>query len=871
MGAPISSKDLLSEAGVIEPKGTVTFGDPSINQDKKISDEILNHPNVDKYLRYINAYEGSPKENQTVGFKEFEDLKDHPRQSIKFNKKGDSSDAAGYGQLLSKTWDEQKKKQGLEDFSLENQKRAMVGLLRDKGVLESVLQGDYDFANTKAKNIWASLPGSTIGKTTGQTPKLNPTAEAILKEQPTPSQISANDLLKEAESFSSEPTDKKTYAPSDVIAALLNKKLTGVNLVNPKEIPPGSILEKLLGGIEAGASAVTGAVTGIPATMAYGYVPPGSPQSAYDEANKRMQAIQQFQYQPKTQTGQNLVEMLGGLPKMILGTSAPLPPMLGIENQLGGALAYDRPPQVTKPFNPNKYVLNEPIVERPSNVVPMPTLKGVGAAEIENNPYSGLLSGESYGRGEVFPQIKLSKIANDVPIDEQTTRAQILQDVLKDSKLIRPGVLTGNEGTLRQEYVTAKRAAETPSGQLLKEQIANEQNALTKFAQDRVEKTGASPKLINDEERGNALNNALIGHYDFETGEFEGFKGYLNKLKDDIYKYALKKVGDNLVGSSNLDKLLNSIQFEAELELRGNTNFTGGLRKLLDLHKTEGFEGTKPNTLAGLEKLRQSLNLQWTPENRYAIGKAINAIDDDIAKAGGPGAIQTGRNLHELEKTIFGSKGMDTIFGDFDPNGIKKGVGVDKIMSKLNGLDTAQWKHIYDTADNISKGFIRVGNYNFKVPKDIIAQANMVKNEMKGSLAREVYAAGEDKAGVWNQNSVNKILNSRESKIRYAFDPEEQKAFHELNLAGQMMPGIHSYEGGAMQAERMGLVGRAIEKLPFIGSAAGATTGSGLITKLGAAGGEAGKNIILKDLSKKEAAKLLEQMQNNYNLGSLSK
>ena len=43
MGAPISSKDLLSEAGYKEPKGTITFSDAVvIPKDKKIDLENLN-------------------------------------------------------------------------------------------------------------------------------------------------------------------------------------------------------------------------------------------------------------------------------------------------------------------------------------------------------------------------------------------------------------------------------------------------------------------------------------------------------------------------------------------------------------------------------------------------------------------------------------------------------------------------------------------------------------------------------------------------------------------------------------------------------------------------------------------------------------
>jgi len=837
MGAPISSKDLLAEAGYTEPKGTVTIS-AVIPRDKNIDLENLN---PELYAR-------------------IERMREDWKNDKELNPKGTDLPIT----RAASTAAEQ------EDLI----RRAKAG---EKNIFTPApVPKGAKMVHQDAIDLPTNVPDTFLEKYGLHRPfknkgdpvhvQINPKIEYKLPELNSGNLISAADLLKEAEVV---PTENKTYAPTDVFAALLNKALTGTNLVAPKEIQKGSILEKLLGGMEAGTSAVTGAITGIPAAMAYGYVPPGSPQSAYDEATRRMQAIQQFQYQPKTETGQNLMEMLGGLPKTILGTSAPLPPMLGVESQLLGRTAYERPPSVVKKPMPSPYALTEHPVVKPTNVVELPTLRGVGAAEAKFNPYGNKISGEEYGRGEVFPQIKLSKILNDVSPEEQATRAQVLQDILKDSKQIRPGVLTGNEKTLREEYVTAKRANETPRGQMLKEQIANEQNALSDFAQNIIEKTGANRKLINDEERGNALNNALIGHYDAKTGEFEGFKGYLNKLKDDVYKYGLKKVGDNPVESSNIDRLLNSKQFQAELKLKGNPDFTNGLRDLLELHKTEGFEGTKPNSIAGLEKLRKALNRQWTPENRYAIGEAVKAIDDDIAKVGGPGAIETGRNLHELEKTIFGSKGMDTIFGEFDPNGIKKGVGQDKIMSKLNGLDTAQWKHVYDTADNLSKGFIRVGNINFKVPKDLIAQANMVKNEMKGSIAREVYQSGADKAGVWNQNSVNKTLNARESKIRYAFTPEEQKAFHELNIGGQIMPGIHSYEGGAMQAETMGYLKKGISKLPYIGGVVAGSATKGMGTGAGVAGGEVAQNLILQNLSKKDAAKMRETMQKNYNLGKL--
>jgi len=169
--------------------GPISFaGGGNADKNKKSNkfdpDAYMQNPNVQKFLQYLNVYEGSPKANQLVGFKEFEGFEDHPRTPVVFNKKGNTSDAAGMFQIRSKTWDYQRKKLGLTDFSLENQKRAAIGILKDIGALSDIVQGNFDAAKAKATKQWASIPGSTIGLSTGQRPRYKKEAEQIL-EQPT--------------------------------------------------------------------------------------------------------------------------------------------------------------------------------------------------------------------------------------------------------------------------------------------------------------------------------------------------------------------------------------------------------------------------------------------------------------------------------------------------------------------------------------------------------------------------------------------------------------------------------------------------------------------------------------------------------------
>jgi hypothetical protein len=144
---------------------------------------------------------------------------------------------------------------------------------------------------------------------------------------------------------------------------------------------------------------------------------------------------------------------------------------------------------------------------------------------------------------------------------------------------------------------------------------------------------------------------------------------------------------------------------------------------------------------------------------------------------------------------------------------------------------------------------------------------------MRGNLAREIYQAGAAKAGEWNQNSVNKILNARADKIKVAFSPEEQKAFHTLNMGGYLMPGVHGYEGAGQQMRRVGIIEGNLGK---IGTTAGAGIGGAIAGPGGAAvggylggkAGLAGSEKLANRAMTKEALKSQKEMQKASQLGT---
>ena len=118
------------------------------------------------------------------------------------------------------------------------------------------------------------------------------------------------------------------------------------------------------------------------------------------------------------------------------------------------------------------------------------TLSGVGAAKSEINPYKGFTGEDTISKGE-FPSVKLSRIGKDVTKPEQAKIADVVTEIMGSEAGIRPGVITRNENTLRNEFAQAKMPNPTPAGELLKQQIVNEQNALYNYAAKRIENTGA--------------------------------------------------------------------------------------------------------------------------------------------------------------------------------------------------------------------------------------------------------------------------------------------------------------------------------------------------------------------------------------------
>ena len=683
------------------------------------------------------------------------------------------------------------------------------------------------------------------------------------------------------------------YNPDEAQASLAQsqpKSNAAIDLYNQFQQSKRALGEIITAPLAGAATSVLGPATGIVASMRH----PEFGSQAAIRAGQEQSANLQKQLSPEIRTPQAQA-VLGGLQQAFEASKVPpniMPELQGFAPLAAPAALQARqaigqtvqagkqiPSAIGRQLGVGELELQRQFEAKGGQPQIQPQAKAgsIGAAKVEANPYAGQITGEEGARGQ-FPQVKLSKTAQDVPVIEQQTRAQIANEILGDSGQVRPGVVTGNENLLRNEHTKAKMANPTPEGELYKQQIANEQVALSNYAQKRIENTGASPTLVTPYERGQRINDAFAG----DEGLAGFFKGEKRKLYDDV----TSKVGNNPIETSNVENLFTDKQFKAGLGLKGNEGVARAAEDLINHAKTVGFKDEMgnvyaPNTVGAWTAVQKALNSNWTKDNAGVIKQINQAIERDIGQAGGLDLLKKADSLHQAEKVLFGSKGIKEIFGDIDPNGVQTATAFDAIPQKLNSMPLDQWKHIYDTAEKVSKGSISgpvdkatgLPKWTVEVPQELRVSAQSAMNEMRGNLAREIYQAGAAKAGEWNQNSVNKILNARADKIKLAFSPEEQQAFHTLNMGGYLMPGVHSYEGAGQQMRRVGIVEGNLGKIGTtagagIGGAIGGAPGAAIGGYLGGKAGVAGSEKLANRALTKEALKSQKEMQKASQLGT---
>ncbi len=159
------------------------FGLLGINLSKDSG--TITNANLRAILKVIRTTEGTEKMLNpyavTFGYSHtIKDFSDHPRNTGEWNGKklsdahcrgagysvGCVSTASGAYQFIVTTWNALKIQYGLSSFSKENQDKAAVYLIKQRGAYDDVIQGRIELALKKLSKEWASLPFSTVGQPT---------------------------------------------------------------------------------------------------------------------------------------------------------------------------------------------------------------------------------------------------------------------------------------------------------------------------------------------------------------------------------------------------------------------------------------------------------------------------------------------------------------------------------------------------------------------------------------------------------------------------------------------------------------------------------------------------------------------------------
>lgn len=446
---------------------------------------------------------------------------------------------------------------------------------------------------------------------------------------------------------------------------------------------------------------------------------------------------------------------------------------------------------------------------------------------------------------QVLPKTFMAPVEAPMP-NASTLRTQLnSQQQLKNIDLLkkigleeqRPSAISGDKFAAGQEFETAKLNNQV--GEIARNQLAKEQNALKTFAQGILEDAGAP--IASLEASGQTIRapmQALSQHFDQQISN--------------IYQAADQAAsGAPIVKLSNLGDFLNTNStFSGKAE---NLSLRRGVRAYMKEQGMNIDSQLQPVDVKASEGLRQYLNSQWSPQNSGLIGRIKEALDTDVTKAAGPDLYKDARALHATRKnTLDNPNGIAKLLNTEGPNGINQSIPDEQVGQKLIGMPTNQFKHIVDTLKNL--------------PEGLADQGSAAIAEIKASIAKKIYSAGDSGGtqngpSVWNASNVTKELNKQRSKLAIVFEPQELDKFKTLNDAGHILQTPSAYKGAAAQGYNY-LQSGVLTGLPAAGAGIGAIVGGPTGAAAGGGLGSIVGSVAKKSFEKSMASRYSDVLRN---------
>lgn len=414
-------------------------------------------------------------------------------------------------------------------------------------------------------------------------------------------------------------------------------------------------------------------------------------------------------------------------------------------------------------------------------------------------------------------------IEGGLPKDAQATRQAILQRV--GIGQARKSAVEGDAQAAATDYQATR--FDEPAGRAMTAQFDQEREALAGFTQRLITKAGGSIGMDED---------ALINRGTTIAKPFDDLRAWFGQRQKQLYAQAQAR-SDELAANGNptaytqlqgVDDLLKSPDFRNTLMARDQGNLLNAVQAQLQRFRETNPAGFTP---AAAEQFRQWMNQIWSPDNRWAIGKLKDAVDQDVTQTAGADLYAQARAIRALKaRTLENPNGIASLF-DADPmTPINRVTPFERIPDKIMALPAEQFSNLVQTLKDM--------------PPELQGQAQAAMGEIKGQLLNRLLKAGtETRSGrgaqLWRGEDVSQAIGRHAAKFRIAFDgdPQMQSAIKDLNSAGQILRADQSYPGAYAQAANMSKRGIGSSVVRHLGRVGGAMVG-GVAGPFGAAGGE---------------------------------
>lgn len=436
----------------------------------------------------------------------------------------------------------------------------------------------------------------------------------------------------------------------------------------------------------------------------------------------------------------------------------------------------------------NKTAVNDATVGRP-NPPQAPAMQNVGAGAAANDASSAAPAAPVVAPVEVpkFDDSAPSTVKSSLAPDQQQKNLDLMREVGLNET--RPSAISGDKFAAGNEFQLSK--TDTPQGEVLRAQFDKEKTALSNYAQQISQDTGA--RGASPEEVGQIIRQPLRDLNDYYDNAVSG-----------IYQAADQRAGG--IAGIDADSFKSMMDTKSNFAGKAENGALGrGVNAYLKEQGIRNADGTfNPMTAQQAEGVRQYINGQWSPQNSGLIGKIKESLDTDVAKSAGDDVYAQARALHAERKNVLDNpKGISSLLNEEGPNGINQVVPDEKVGQKITSMPVGQMRHIVETLKN--------------APAEIQPAAQQALSEMKGVFADSVNRAGQ--GAEWNAGEVTKLLNNQRSRMGLLFDDGEMSRFRTLNDAGHVLQKPTAYPGAAAQGHNL------LQKAVIWGPAA-ATTGA---------------------------------------------